>query len=168
MRPRLARCAVITLAPLLLLALQLLIPGALAAQPLDLGGPDAHIAQQLSAGRRLTQAASPPPAATSGSSVPYESQLTSLLAQLGPGRPVTLKNVEAARFVSYAQAGARASPGKASTALNASRMQLLINHSMAGAWEASVRHCTPGMVSGRRPATCGTCIPHFWHVHCGF
>lgn len=49
---------------------------------------------------------------TAASAVPHVARFESLLAQLGPGRPVTLKNVEAARFISYAQAEARASPGE--------------------------------------------------------
>ena len=48
---------------------------------------------------------------STASDVPYVARFNSLLAELGPGRPVTLKNVEAARFLSYAQAGAQASPG---------------------------------------------------------
>jgi hypothetical protein len=48
---------------------------------------------------------------SAASDVPFVAQFNSLLSELGPGRPVTLKNVEAARFLSYAQAGAQASSG---------------------------------------------------------
>lgn len=106
-----ARSGAGNMMPLLLLAFSLLVSSTSGAQA-GLSGPDIHISQQVSARRRLTQAASPPPAAANASDVPYAAQLNSLLAELGPGRPVTLKNVEAARFLSYAQAGAQASPGK--------------------------------------------------------
>jgi hypothetical protein len=63
----------------------------------------ASVLQKLLPGRSLLQ--------TPASDVPFVARFDTLLTQLGPGRPVTLKNVEAARLLSFAQAGARASPG---------------------------------------------------------
>ena len=63
----------------------------------------ASVLQRLLLSRSLLQA----PA----SDVPFVARFDTLLTQLGPGRPVTLKNVEAARLLSFAQAGAQASPG---------------------------------------------------------
>jgi hypothetical protein len=63
----------------------------------------ASVLQKLLPGRNLLQ--------TPASDVPFVARFDTLLTQLGSGRPVTLKNVEAARLLSFAQAGARASPG---------------------------------------------------------
>lgn len=62
----------------------------------------ASVLQKLLPRRSLLQ--------TPASDVPFVARFDTLLTQLGPGRPVTLKNVEAARLLSFAQAGAQASP----------------------------------------------------------
>lgn len=64
--------------------------------------PDAE-PSEVHINRHLAQATAPPAA----SSAPLVSQLTSLLNNVtGPGRPVTIKNVEAALFIARAQAAA--------------------------------------------------------------
>ncbi len=72
--------------------------------------------QPATRSRRLQQASAPAVAVP-----PYTAELSQLLPQLGPGRPITYKNVEAAYFVSYAQAGATV-PGCAPLLMLACRL----------------------------------------------
>ena len=64
----------------------------------------------LRGARSLQQAPAAAPATVSD--VPYVSELTTILGEIGAGRPVSYKNVEAARYLAYVQAGTTVSNGE--------------------------------------------------------